>query len=145
MQIIKKRLKNILNNKILQGELTSYNIFYILLDSSGTITKSFKKKTLTKLLFLKNFTFLKKSAFIYPIYYLGSKNITQLVEVYNKLNAHIDFNKILICNIQVKNLVFQTYKLFKDYNLGNPLFNFFKCYFLLNIFLLNFIFIKRLK
>lgn len=143
MLIIKKRLKNLLNNKILHGDLTQYNIFYTLLDSSQTITNSFKKKTLTKLLFNKNFSYLKEHSFIYPVYYLGAKDVTTLLKVYKNVSTHPDFNKILICNIKLKNLIFQDYKLLKYFNIENNSIFFYKLYFLLNTLLLNFALIKH--
>ena len=107
MQIIKRRLKKALNNKIIQNQLTPYNIFYVILDPSQTITTTFKKKKLTKLLFNKNFNLLKKNSFIYPICYISSKNSMELFTIYSKLQKNPDFKKILICNFKLKFLIFK--------------------------------------
>lgn len=144
MQIIKKRLKNVLNNKILQNELTPYNIFYIILDPSQRITTSFKKKALTKLLFIKNFNTLKTSSFIYPTYYLGNKNTESLIALYKQLQSHADFSKILIHNIKIKHLIFQNFKLIKLFNIDNDSEIFYKLYILMSALLFNFTIFKNI-
>jgi hypothetical protein len=145
MQIIKKRLKNALNNKIIHNKLTPYNIFYVILDPSQTITNSFKKKVLTKLLFKKNFNLLQKNSFIYPICYLSTKNTSDLLTTYSKLKKHEDFKKILVCNFKLNFLIFKNMNVLNSYHLNNNLLIFYKLYFLLNTLLLNFHIVKNLK
>ena len=145
MKIIKKRLKNKLNNKIIQSQISPYNIFYVILDPSQTLTKTFRKKILIKLLFKKNFELLKKNSFIYPICYISSKNISDLMLTYSKLQKHTDFNKILICNFKLNFLIFKNVNLINYFNLQNNLLIFYKLYFLLNILLLNFNIVKNIK
>lgn len=145
MQIIKKRLKNILNNKILKNELTPYNIFYTILDPSQSITNSFKKKALIKLLFLLNFAALKSFSFIYPTYYLSAKNTEGLINLYKQLKIHPDFNKILICNLKIKHLIFKDFTLVQTLNIDNNKVIFYKLYFLLNTLLLNFSLTKNIN
>jgi hypothetical protein len=145
MQIIKKRLKNALNNKIIHNKLTPYNIFYVILDPDQTITTTFRKKVLTKVLFKKNFSLLKNSSFIYPICYLSTENTSDLLLTYSKLKQNTDFKKILICNFKLKFLIFKNINLLNYYHLNNNLLIFYKLYFLLNTLLLNFHIFKNLK
>lgn len=144
MQILKKRLKNSLSNKIVSNQLTPYNIFYIIIDSSETLTSTIKKKSLTKLLFAKNFKSLRNSAFIYPICYVSSEMSDMLLKNYKLLSQHPDFKKILIYNIQIKFLNFKNINTLNFYHLNNNLLTFYKLYFLLNSLLLNFAVVKQL-
>lgn len=144
MQILKQRLKNSLSNKIVSNQLTPYNIFYIVIDSSETITSTIKKKSLTKLLFTKNFKLLRNSAFIYPICYISSKMPDMLLKKYNLLSKHADFKKILIYNIKMKFLNFKNINTLNFYHLNNNLLIFYKLHFLLNSLLFNFLIVKQL-
>jgi hypothetical protein len=143
MQVLKKRLKNSLSNKILKSQLVPYNIFYVIIDSSQTITKSFKKKIFTKLLFFKNFNLLKNSSFIYPICYTSSDTLDHLLKTYTQLKQNNDFKKILICNIKAKSLIFKNINALHFYNVNNSLVTFYKLYLMLNMLVLNFIFSKK--
>lgn len=143
MQIFKKRLKNLLNHKITKNQLTSYNIFYIIIDSSQTITTVFKKKILTKLLFNRNFNVLKNFTFNYPILYISLADIKSLLKTYNELTKHNDFKKILICNIKAKFLIFKDLNTLNLYYLHNNLLIYYKLYFMLNILFISFLFFKK--
>ena len=145
MHIIKKRLKNSLNNKIIQKQLTFYTIFYIILNPSQKIIPTFKIKKLTKLLFIKKFDLLKKNSFIYPICYISAKNTNQLLKKYLNLQQHSDFNKLLICNLKLNFLIFKNINLIKYYSMHNNLILFYKTYFLINTLLLNFNLVKNIK
>ena len=145
MHIIKKRLKNSLNNKIIQKQLTFYTIFYIILNPSQKIIPTFKIKKLTKLLFIKNLNLLKKNSFIYPICYISAKNTNQLLKKYLNLQQHSDFNKLLICNLKLNFLIFKNINLIKYYSMHNNLILFYKTYFLINTLLLNFNLVKNIK
>lgn len=145
MQIIKKRLKNALNNKILQNQLSPHNIFYVILNPTQTITNTFRKKTLTKLLFKKNFESLKKSSFIYPVCYISSNNALGVFSTYGILKRHSDFKKILVCSLKFGFMIFKNINLASCYYLDNNLLIFYKFYFLLNTLFLSFNIVKNIK
>lgn len=145
MQIIKKRLKNSLSNKIFKNQLTPYTIFYIIIDQSQTITNLFRKKKLTKILFAKNFGLLKNSSFIYPICYISAKTLTDLIKIYQQLQKHKDFQKIAICNIKANFLIFKNMSLINSIHNNDSSKIYAKLYFLLNPVLSNFIFLKSNK
>ena len=144
MQIRKRRLKNLLSNKILENQLTPYNIFYIIIDSSQILTNIVAKKKITKLLFIKNFNILKNSTNIYPICYISSKTLNNLLELYTKLKQNNDLKKIIIFNIKVNSLIFKNINSLYFYNINNSLITFYKLFLMLNTLLLNFIFFKKL-
>lgn len=145
MQIIKKRLKNALSNKILTNQLTPYNIFYVIIDSSQTININFRKKILTKLLFKKNFNLLKESSFNYPICYLSTNTIGNLFKMYSDLKKHIDFKKIIICNFKIKFLLFKNIQNIQNYHLENSSLIFYKLYILMNPLMLSITLPKNIK
>lgn len=145
MQIVKKRLKKSLSNKIFKNQLTPFTLLYTVIDSSQTLTKEFPKKAITKTLLNNNFKVLKKTSFIYPLYYFSSNTFTNLTLIYNKLKQHPDFKKIIICNIKVNSLFFKNFTLISTFNIDNPLNVFTKIYFLLNPWLKNFIIVKKNK
>lgn len=145
MQIIKKRLKKSLSNKIFKNQLTPYTILYTVIDQSQTITKEFPKKTITKILLNNNFKVLKKTSFIHPLSYISGSNVLELLSIYNKLKQHKDFNKILICNIKLKSLLFKNINLIKNFHLTNPIQIFTKLIVLLHPLLKTFLFLKKKK
>jgi len=144
MKIVKQQLKKALSNKVVKSQLTPYNFFYIIIDSTQTITNTIKKKSLTKLSFRENFSSLKNISFIYPVNYISANNLSDLITIYKQFRKDKDFEKILICNIKANFLVFKDFKLLSQYNIDNTTFIFYKLYLLLNGLLLNFIFLKNI-
>jgi len=145
MQIIKKRLKNKLSNKIIKSQLTPFTILYIINNSTQTLTNTIKKKNLTKLLFKNNFKNLNSVTHIYPISYISELTLNLLIKKYLELKNHKDFQKIIIYNIQIKNLIFKKFSLLEIFNIQNPINNYYKLYILLNQTLYSYIFIKNLN
>ena len=145
MQIIKKRLKNSLSNNIFKNQLTSYTLFYIIINQSQTITSTFRKKKLTKILFNKNFSLLKNSSFIYPICYISANTYNDLLKVHKQLQQHKDFKKIAICNIKANFFVVKNLSLLKNIHVENSNIIFIKFFLLLNNMLFNFIFLNKQK
>lgn len=144
MKIIKQQLKKALSNKVVKSQLGPYNFFYIIIDSTQTITNTIKKKSLTKLSFIENFSSLKNTSFIYPVNYISVNTLPDLMAVYKQFKQNKDFKKILICNIKANFLVFKNFKLLSQYNINNSMFVFYKLHLLLNGLLLNFIFLKNM-
>jgi len=143
MKIVKQQLKKALSNKVVKSQLAPYNFFYIIIDSTQTITNNIKKKSLTKLSFLENFSSLEKTSFIYPINYISATSLPNLLQIYNQFKQHKDFEKVLISTIKANFLVFKDFKMLSLYNVDNNTLIFYKLYLLLNGLLLNFIFLKN--
>lgn len=143
MKIVKQQLKKALSNKIIKSQLAPYNFFYIIIDSTQTLTNTIKKKSLTKLSFAENFSSLKNNSFIYPINYISASSLPNLLQAYNTFKQHKDFEKVLISTIKANFLVFKDFNMLSLYHVNNNVFIFYKLYLLLNGLLLNFIFLKN--
>ena len=140
MLILKRRLKNTLNNKILKTQLTPYNIFYIVIDNSQTLTKNFKTKNLTKALLFKT---LRTRSYVYPVCTVPAQDLGKLLSFYTQITTHPEFKKILIANIQSKFLIFKNLKSLTYFHIQNSTLVFYKLYFYLKFILFKLNFIKN--
>lgn len=145
MLLTKKHLKKVLNNKIIENQITNYTILYLIKNSSQTLTNTIKIKTLTKILVKKNFNNIKNLLYIYPISYISLNSLNELLQKYSQLKQHTDFKKILIYNLKIKFLNFKNFNTLQFFNINNPYNIFFKLKILLNNILISFIFTKKLK